>query len=99
MELNLPAAILISIPPSWRIGSRNHWSRYCRITAGHAATGEKPCVAADVTSRLTALAGILTLVISGDHDMIAPPSLGCAIAAGIPEACLSKLPGRTVSRP
>jgi pimeloyl-ACP methyl ester carboxylesterase len=40
----------------------------------------------DVTPRLSALAGIPTLVVSGRHDPIAPPAFGRAIAAGIPQA-------------
>jgi len=40
----------------------------------------------NVTSRLAALAGIPTLVVSGRHDPIAPPAFGHAIAAGIPQA-------------
>jgi pimeloyl-ACP methyl ester carboxylesterase len=40
----------------------------------------------DVTPRLAELSGIPTLVISGQYDLIAPPSSGRAIAAGIPGA-------------
>lgn len=42
--------------------------------------------AEDATARLSALAGIPTLVVSAEHDPIAPPSLGEAIARGIPGA-------------
>ena len=43
----------------------------------------------NLTPRLSALAGIPTLVVSGRHDPIAPPAYGRAIAAGIPKAqCL-----------
>jgi pimeloyl-ACP methyl ester carboxylesterase len=40
----------------------------------------------DATMRLSALAGVPTLVASGRHDPIAPPAFGRAIAAGIPGA-------------
>jgi pimeloyl-ACP methyl ester carboxylesterase len=40
----------------------------------------------DATSRLSTLAGVPTLVVSGRHDPIAPPAYGRAIAAGIPGA-------------
>jgi pimeloyl-ACP methyl ester carboxylesterase len=40
----------------------------------------------DTTSRLPALSGIPTLVVSGRHDPIAPPAFGRAVAAGIPGA-------------
>jgi pimeloyl-ACP methyl ester carboxylesterase len=38
----------------------------------------------DATPRLAALAGIPTLVVSAEHDPIAPPKLGRALADGIP---------------
>ena len=38
----------------------------------------------DATPRLSELAAIPTLVVSGRHDPIAPPAFGRAIAAGIP---------------
>jgi pimeloyl-ACP methyl ester carboxylesterase len=47
----------------------------------------------DVTPRLGELAGIPTLVINGAEDMIAPPSSGRAIAAGIPGARFIEIPG------
>jgi pimeloyl-ACP methyl ester carboxylesterase len=40
----------------------------------------------DATARLSTLAGVPTLVVSGRHDPIAPPAFGRAIAAGIPGA-------------
>jgi pimeloyl-ACP methyl ester carboxylesterase len=41
---------------------------------------------ADLTTRLSALAGLPTLVMSAAHDPIAPPSVGRVMAAGIPSA-------------
>ncbi len=40
----------------------------------------------DAAPRLGQLAGIPTLVVSAEHDPIAPPALGRALAAGIPGA-------------
>ncbi|MFO0848404.1 MAG: alpha/beta fold hydrolase [Gemmataceae bacterium] len=40
----------------------------------------------DATPRLGELAGVPTLVASAAHDLIAPPALGRAVAAGIPGA-------------
>ena len=47
----------------------------------------------DVTPRLGELAGIPTLVISGENDTIAPPSSGRAIAVGIPGARYVEIAG------
>jgi pimeloyl-ACP methyl ester carboxylesterase len=46
----------------------------------------------DVTPELTKLVGIPTLVVSAEHDPIAPPVLGEAVAAGIPGARYVLLP-------
>jgi pimeloyl-ACP methyl ester carboxylesterase len=40
----------------------------------------------DLSGRLGELAGLPTLVVSATHDLIAPPALGEALAAGIPDA-------------
>lgn len=53
----------------------------------------------DVTSRLGELAGIPTLVVSGEMDMIALPSLGRAIAAGIPGSRYIEIPGAAHALP
>lgn len=53
----------------------------------------------DVTPRLGELAGIPALVISGEKDMIAPPSSGRAIAAGIPGARYIGIPGASHAFP
>ena len=47
----------------------------------------------NVTGRLEELAGLPTLVVSAAHDPIAPPSLGEAIADGIPGARFLNLDG------
>jgi len=47
----------------------------------------------DVTGRLGELAGIPTLVISGEKDLIARPSSGRAIAGGIPGAVYIEIAG------
>jgi pimeloyl-ACP methyl ester carboxylesterase len=53
----------------------------------------------DVTPRLRELAGIPTLVISGEKDLIARPSSGRAIAAGIPGAKYIEIPGASHALP
>ena len=40
----------------------------------------------DATSRLATLADVPTLVVSAEHDKVAPPRLGQALAHGIPGA-------------
>lgn len=40
----------------------------------------------DVTSRLGELAGVPTLVVSAEHDWLAPPKIGRAMASAIPRA-------------
>jgi pimeloyl-ACP methyl ester carboxylesterase len=47
----------------------------------------------DVTSRLNELSGIPTLVINGEKDMIARPSSGRVIAAGIAGSRYIEIPG------
>lgn len=46
----------------------------------------------DVTGRLGELAGIPALVISGEHDLLAPPFAGRVIAGGIPDARYLEIP-------
>lgn len=53
----------------------------------------------DVTSRLGELAGIPTLVLSAEHDLIARPSSGRAIAAGIPGARYIEIAGASHALP
>lgn len=53
----------------------------------------------DVTPRLGELAGLATLVISGEKDMIARPSSGRAIAAGIPGAHYIEISGASHAFP
>lgn len=47
----------------------------------------------DATPRLGELAGLPTLVVSAEHDPVAPPRLGRALAAGIPGARYVELAG------
>lgn len=47
----------------------------------------------DATPRLAELAGRPVLVVSAEHDRIAPPALGRALAAGIPGARYVEVPG------
>ncbi len=53
----------------------------------------------DVTPRLGELAGIPTLVISAEHDLIARPSSGRAIAEGIPGAHFMEIKGASHAFP
>jgi len=53
----------------------------------------------DVTSRLGELAGIPTLVINGEKDLIAKPASGKAIAAGIPGARYIEIAGASHAFP
>jgi pimeloyl-ACP methyl ester carboxylesterase len=53
----------------------------------------------DVTSRLHELSGLPALVISGDKDMIARPSSGRAIAAGIAGSRYLEIPGASHAFP
>jgi len=53
----------------------------------------------DVTPRLHELAGIPTLVISAEHDLIARPASGRSIAAGIPGAKYTEIPGASHAFP
>lgn len=61
--------------------------------------------AADATPRLGELAGIPTLVMCGTHDPIAPPTLGKALATGIPGGEVHRVrrrlarPAHPVARP
>lgn len=43
---------------------------------------------ADVSARLGELSGIRSLVVSAEHDPIAPPALGRALAAGLRTECI-----------
>jgi pimeloyl-ACP methyl ester carboxylesterase len=47
----------------------------------------------DATPRLARLGGLPTVVVSAEHDRIAPPPLKRAIAAGIPGAAYHELAG------
>jgi len=53
----------------------------------------------DLTPRLQELAGIPTLVVSGEKDIIARPSLGRAIAEGIPGSDYIEIPGASHAFP
>lgn len=47
----------------------------------------------DATNRLGELAGVPTLVVSAEHDLIAPTSLGRKLASGIPDARYVEIQG------
>lgn len=49
--------------------------------------------AGDVTRELSTLGGIPTLVVSAQHDLLAPPALGRALAEGIPGARFEEVAG------
>lgn len=53
----------------------------------------------DATPRLAALAGLSTLVVSAEHDRIAPPALGRARAAGLPGTVDHELGGAAHGMP
>jgi pimeloyl-ACP methyl ester carboxylesterase len=53
----------------------------------------------DVTARLGELAGVPTLVVSAEHDLIARPASGRAIAAGIPGARFVEVAGASHALP
>jgi len=53
----------------------------------------------DVTSRLHELAGIPTLIVNGEKDMVARPSSGKTIAAGIPGSRYVEIPGASHAFP
>jgi pimeloyl-ACP methyl ester carboxylesterase len=53
----------------------------------------------DVTPRLGELAGIPTLVITGEKDIVARPASGRRIAAGIPGARYIEIPGASHAFP
>lgn len=53
----------------------------------------------DVTPRLAQLAGIPTVVISAEHDLIARPASGRSIATGIPGARYVEIPGASHAFP
>jgi pimeloyl-ACP methyl ester carboxylesterase len=54
---------------------------------------------ADLTARLSELAGIPTLVVNGEKDRLARPELGRALAAGIPGARYVEIAGAGHSLP
>ncbi len=55
--------------------------------------------ACSVVPRLGELAGLPTLVVSAPHDPLAPPTLGHAIAAGIPGARYAEVAGASHAMP
>lgn len=74
---------------------------------GHDLADQPPIVMAqlramtayDATPQLAALSGVPTLVVSAEHDRIAPPALGRALAAGIPGADYHELAGAAHGMP
>jgi pimeloyl-ACP methyl ester carboxylesterase len=53
----------------------------------------------DATPRLAELKGLPTLVMSAEHDPIAPPRLGWALADGIPGSLYRELTGASHGAP
>lgn len=97
----------IVLPPGDpRVRSEEMASRLSAIL-GHDVGDAPPIMAeqmkamrhADVTPRLGEIRGIPTLVVNGDRDVIAPPELGKAIAARIPQALYTEIAGAAHSLP
>jgi len=91
---------MIATPAQRAAMDRDRWARELAPLFGHDLADQPPVVmaqlkamaAVDLTPRLGLLAGVPTLVLSAAEDRIAPPRLGRALAAGIPEARYVELP-------
>jgi len=93
LELVMPPRLLAS-------EDRDQLAEQLRPLFGHDLADQPPVGGAqfkamsqtDVTSRLSELSGIPTLVVSAEHDRIAPPRFGKRLADGIPGARFVELP-------
>jgi pimeloyl-ACP methyl ester carboxylesterase len=101
------AFIDLVVPPDKRQGHSEDLAQRISKILGH-DIGDLPAITDrqmaamrkhDVTTRLGELAGIPTLVVSAEKDLIAPPSSGRVIAAGIPGARYIEIAGASHSFP
>lgn len=92
---------LVAAPQELRDVDRDELAARLAPLFGHDLADQPPVVAAqlaalrayDATPRLRELAGRPTLVLSAEHDCIAPPRFGRALAAGIPGARYVEIDG------
>jgi len=83
---------IVLSPEEHASGDLDAWATRLELAFGHDLADRPPVVAKqlgalrgyDSTPRLRELAGIPTLVASAEHDPIAPPDYGRALAAAIP---------------
>jgi pimeloyl-ACP methyl ester carboxylesterase len=107
------AFLRIVMPPSVTAdsaASRNALAAQLAPIIGHDLADQPPVAmqqlaamrAYDATPRLSELSGLPVLVISAEHDRIAPPAIGRALAAAIPDARFVMIPdaahGVTIQR-
>lgn len=95
------AFLQMVLPPAeWATVDRDALAERLAPLFGHDLADQPPVAmrqlramsACDVTPQLGALAGLPTLVVSAEHDRVAPPASGRALAAGIPGARYVELP-------
>ena len=95
------------LPPGQPPGDLPALAERMSLLFGHDIADQPPVVMRqlaamrhhDVTPRLKELAGIPTLVVSAQYDMIAPPAGSEAIAAGIPNSRYVQIPNAAHSAP
>jgi pimeloyl-ACP methyl ester carboxylesterase len=106
-RLRQRAFIDLVVPPGKREGYSDALAQRISKILGHDVSDVPPVtdqqLAAmdkhDVTPRLRELSGVPTLVISAEKDLIAPPSSGRAIAAGIAGARYIEIAGASHAFP